>query len=214
VLDHRGAPKVAYHYLRRALQPVAVWMSDEEVNGVDVHLANDRANSLQARLRVALYRDGAARVAEAETELRLAGHETRRLSVEQLVGTFVDAAWAYRFGPPAQHAIVATLSVAGDDTPEVVSQAFCFPAGRPTERRSGAELGVRVIAAEDSVRIESDRLIYGARLTTPGFAAGDDAFSVEPGAGRTVTLRRLDAEAQPSAAVLTAVNLSDPVRAA
>jgi hypothetical protein len=101
----------------------------------------------------------------------------------------------------------------GDDAPEVVSQAFCFPAGRPTERRPGDELGVRVIAAEDSVRIESDRLVYGARLTTPGFEAGDDAFSVEPGAGRTVTLRRVDPEAQPSA-VLTAINLSDQVRAA
>jgi beta-mannosidase len=212
VLDHRGTPKVAYHYLRRALAPVAVWMTDEEVNGVDLHVANDRPGELEARLRVALYRDGAARVAEAEIELRLAGHETRRLSVEQLVGTFVDAAWAYRFGPPAQHAIVATL-LRGDDAPEVVSQAFCFPAGRPTERRPGAELGVRVIAAEDSVRIESDRLVYGARLTTPGFEAGDDAFSVEPGAGRTVTLRRVDPEAQPSA-VLTAINLSDQVRAA
>ena len=49
VLDHRGAPKVAYHYLRRALAPVAVWMTDEEVNGVDVHVANDRPGDLAAR---------------------------------------------------------------------------------------------------------------------------------------------------------------------
>src|SRR6185312_6386358 len=123
----------AYHYLRRALAPVAVWMTDEEVNGVDVHVANDRSGGLEARLRVALYRDGFARVAEAETELWLAGHETRRLSVEAMVGSFVDAAWAYRFGPPAQHAIVATLSSGADATSDavttrdgVLSQAFFF----------------------------------------------------------------------------------------
>ncbi|HEX3689695.1 MAG TPA: hypothetical protein VHV28_08360 [Solirubrobacteraceae bacterium] len=214
VLDHRGAPKVAYHYLRRALAPVAVWMTDEEVNGVDVHIANDRPGELEAHLRVALYRDGAARVAEAETELRLAGHETRRLNVEALVGSFADAAWAYRFGPPAQDAIVATLAP-GDGSPgaALLSQSFFFPAARPTERRPGAELGVRVIAGDDTVRVESERLLYGARLQAPGCDLGDDAFSVEPGIGRTLRLRRLDPEAQPTSVVLTAINLSDQVRA-
>ena len=51
VLDHRGLPKVAYHYLRRALAPVAVWTRDEGVGGVAVHVANDRPEPLQARLR-------------------------------------------------------------------------------------------------------------------------------------------------------------------
>ena len=217
VLDHRGAPKVAYHYLRRALAPVAVWMTDEEVNGVDVHVANDRPGELEARLRVALYRDGAARVAEAETELRLAGHETRRLSVEGLVGTFTDAAWAYRFGPPAQHAIVATLHRAGTDGPpgadDVASQAFFFPAGRPTERRAAAELGLRASVSEDTLRLQADRLVYGVRISAPGFSPVDDAFSVEPGAGRTVALRREDPEARGESAVITALNLEDQVRA-
>jgi beta-mannosidase len=212
VLDHRGAPKVAYHYLRRALAPVAVWLTDEEVNGVDVHVANDRPGDLAARLRLALYRDGTARVAEAETELRLAGHETRRLSVERLVGTFVDAAWAYRFGPPAQHVIVATLS-AGDD---LLSQAFFFPAGRPTARRSAAELGLRVSTSGDALHLQADRVVYGVRISAPGFTPLDDAFSVEPGAGRTVVLRRTGRSGTGSpaqSAVLTALNLSGQVRA-
>jgi beta-mannosidase len=209
VLDHRGVPKVAYHYLRRALAPVAVWMTDEEVNGVDVHVANDRPEDLAARLRVALYRDGSARVAEAEIEVRLAGRQTRRLSVEGLVGSFVDAAWAYRFGPPAQHAIVATLAVDA----HVLSQAFFFPAGRPTDRRPASELGLRVTAGADSLRLESDRLVYGLRISAPGFAPADDAFSVEPGHARTVALRRLDPDAKPRSAVVSAVNLEDQVRA-
>jgi beta-mannosidase len=216
VLDHRGAPKVAYHYLRRALAPVAVWMTDEEVNGVDVHVANDRPGELAARLRVAVYRDGVARVAEAESELRLAGHQTRRLGVEELLGTFVDAAWAYRFGPPAQHAIVATLhaaaAAAGDDA-AVMSQAFFFPAGRPTERRPAAELGLRVSATADALRLETERLVYGVRIAAPGFTPLDDAFSVEPGAGRTVVLRRDDPEARAQSAAVTALNLSDQVSA-
>ena len=219
VLDHLGAPKVAYHYLRRALAPVAVWLTDEEVNGVDVHVANDRPGELAAGLRLALYRDGAARVADAETEVRLAGHETQRFSVEQLVGTFVDAAWAYRFGPPAQDAIVATLhgaggrDGAGDGDGEVLSQAFFFPAGRPTGRRSAAELGLRVSASEDALRLETDRLVYGLRISAPGFTPSDDAFCLEPGSGRTVALRRDDPDARADKASVTALNLSGQLSA-
>ena len=57
VLDHRGLPKVAYHHLRRVLAPVAVWITDEGLGGIDVHVANDRAAPLAARLRISLYRD-------------------------------------------------------------------------------------------------------------------------------------------------------------
>jgi beta-mannosidase len=214
VLDHRGAPKVAYHYLRRALAPVAVWLTDEEVNGVDIHVANDRDRPLAAGLRVALYRDELARVAQAGTELELAPHQTVRLNVEELVGSFVDAAWAYRFGPPAQHAIVATLT-ARDGAQ--LAQAFHFPAGRPMLRRPAAELGLRVDVDEPDaertvIHLQSDRLVYGVRIDAPGFAAEDDAFSIEPSGRRAVSLLRQDPAARVQAATVTAVNLQDSVR--
>jgi beta-mannosidase len=60
ILDERGRPKAAYHYLRRALSPIAVWTTDEGGSGVDIHVANDRDAPLQARLRAALYRDVAS----------------------------------------------------------------------------------------------------------------------------------------------------------
>jgi beta-mannosidase len=166
---------------------------------------------VDARLRVALYRDGAARVADADTALALSGHETRRLNVEGMLGSFVDAAWAYRFGPPAQHAIVATLYDAGEGS-TVISQAFHFPAGRPVHRRPAAELGLRASAGHDSLLLQSDRLVYGMRIAAPGFAAADDAFSLEPGVGRAVALHRLDADAKLQDAVITALNLDDQVR--
>ena len=148
-------------------------------------------------------------MAEAETEVRLARHETRRVSVEGLVGSFVDAAWAYRFGPPAQHAIVATLAAGAD----VLSQAFFFPAGRPIDRHTASGLGLQVTAEGDGLRLESDRLVYGLRISAPGFAPADDAFSLEPGRARTVALRRLDPDATPQSATVSAVNLEDQVRA-
>ena len=49
-------------------------MTDEGLEGVGVHVANDGPEPLAARLRVALYRDGEQPVGEAtEVELALAG---------------------------------------------------------------------------------------------------------------------------------------------
>ncbi len=219
LLDHTGSPKVAYHHLRRALAPVAVWTTDEGLGGVDVHVANDRPEPLRARLRVALYRDCEHRVEEAAEDLELAAHGSHRAGVEGLVGRFVDAAWAYRFGPPAQDLIVASLERDAAGGAELLSQAVRFPAGRPAGTLPAERLGLQAVAqpAEDDVvalELTSRRLAYGVRIDAPGFAAGDDAFCIEPGAVRRVLLRaRVPGTPWPRAAV-TALNLDGRVRVA
>ena len=63
--------------------------------------------------------------------------------IEAALGRFVDTAWAYRFGPPAQDVVVASLERDGADGPELLSQAFHFPAGRPLHRRPRSGSGWR-----------------------------------------------------------------------
>jgi beta-mannosidase len=215
VLDHRGEPKVAYRYLRRALAPIAVWMTDEGVNGLAVHVVNDGPATLRTRLRIALYRDLEVCVAEVEEVVELAPHRTIRLTVEGLLGRFVDVAWAYRFGPPAQDVIVATLS--SDREPaELHSQAFRFPAGLPTSQEPSSQLGLTATAHSGNgghlITVRSTRLAYGVRIEAPGFAAADNAFSVEPGYERVIRLQPTDSADHLQGVIVTALNARDAVR--
>ncbi|HZU61440.1 MAG TPA: hypothetical protein VE983_10765, partial [Solirubrobacteraceae bacterium] len=141
VLDHRGQPKVAYHYLRRALAPVAVWLTDEGTAGMDVHVANDRPEPLRAQLRVAVYQDLELPVATAQELIEVAGHETQRRGVEAILGRFIDASCAYLFGPAGHDVVMATLE-STDHPDRVISQAVRFPAGRPLTREPLARLGI------------------------------------------------------------------------
>ena len=109
LIDHRGRAKLAYHHLKRALAPVAVWTVDENLGGVVAHVANDGPAPLSASLRVALYREHEHRIGEARVPVELEPHSQGEWNVESVIGHFVDAAWAYKFGPPAQDAIVVTL---------------------------------------------------------------------------------------------------------
>ena len=216
VVDDHGRPKTAYHHLRRILAPTAVWLTDEHTGGVVAHIANDGVMPLSASLRVALYTDLELQVGGASERLELPAHSGAQRDIETLLGHFVDASWAFRFGPPAQDAIVVSLERDGVVGPELVSQAFHFPAGRPLtvepERRLGLTAAARV--QEDgtvSLTIATRRLAYGVRIHVPGFAPSDDAFSVEPGGTRTIDLRPLQPGRGFAGGGLTALNLTGRV---
>ncbi|MBA2255091.1 MAG: glycoside hydrolase family 2 protein [Chloroflexi bacterium] len=212
VLDHRGMPKVAYHHLRRALAPVAVWTTDEGLGGVVVHVANDHSTPLVARLRVALYRDLEQPVGEGQETIDVAAHGAHVRNVETLLGHFVDVSWAYRFGPPAHDVLVVSLEQDGQTGRELLSQAVRFPAGRPVDVERPDRLALEASAqsaADGTVRltVRSRRLAYGVRIHVDGFSAGDDAFSVEPGGTRLISLHPLDDGRRFGGGTLTALNL-------
>jgi beta-mannosidase len=214
LLDHRARPKVAYHHLRRVLAPVAVWSTDEGLDGIAVHIANDRPVRLGATLRIALYRDFETPVEEARRDVELGPRSSCTYNVEQVLGRFVDASWAYGFGPPAQDLIVLTLEGGGG---ELLSQSFRLPAGRPVWRERPERLGIhaRVRPIDDDsalLTVSSDRFAYGVRVRAPGFCADDDAFSVEPGRPRVVALRRAYGDGEPASwGSVTALNLAGGV---
>ncbi len=133
ILDHRGRPKPVWHHLRRVLAPVAVWTTDEGLNGIAVHVANDGPEPLSAELHVALLAADGRAVEEATTPIAVAPHTTVGLDAEELLGRWADASWAYGFGERAHEAVVVTLN-RGD---VVLSQASRAPL--PVEPRSAED---------------------------------------------------------------------------
>jgi beta-mannosidase len=222
LLDHRGAPKAAYHHLRRALAPVAVWSTDEGLAGLAVHVANDRPAPLEALVRVALYRDRETLVDESTTAVTVPPHSVIERDVEALLGRFVDVSWAYRFGPAAHDLVAMSLErplAAPGPASEVLSQSFVLPGRSLLPRESAAHLGLEAALERDDegalrLVVGARRFVHGLHVDVPGFAADDDCFSLEPGGERRVTLRpRADAPAAP-AATITALNLAGRARAA
>ncbi len=216
VVDHAGVPKCAYHHLRRALAPIAVWMTDEGLSGIAVHVANEGPTPLAANLRVALYRDFEQQVGEARRDLEIDAHGALSFDLESLLGHFVDASWAYRFGPPAQDLIVAGIEREGDGGVELLSQAVQLPGGRPAAVESSERLGLEldVTAGPDgsvALSLKSRRFVYGLRIRAAGRSPEDDAFSLEPGQTRTVNLAATELEPAGGPITVTALNLQGRV---
>ena len=200
VLDSEGRPKAAYWFLKRTLAPCAVWMTDEGLNGIAVHVANDRPVSLDARLRVAIYK-GEHKVDETVRAATIPARGALMSSVEEMLGRFVDVSYSYRFGPPGHDMIVATLE-------QPFSQAFRFPVGRPMQRAAIDELGMNgETSAGDGaieVTLRSKRFAWGVRVAAPGYLADDAYFGIEPGGERRIRLRPIFSK--PGKPIVTALN--------
>lgn len=186
VLDAEGLPKAAFFHLRRALAPVAVHLSDEGTNGLDVHVVNDRADSLAATLEVALYR-GEVSVGSETTRVDLVPHSTSTVPVASLQHGFVDVTHAYRFGPPTCDLVVATVR-AGET---LLARTFHAVTGLPSGKTDLGLAATAVPLADGTfaLTVTSRRWAHGVVVEVEGFVAEDAWFDVPPGGAHTVVLR-------------------------
>jgi beta-mannosidase len=195
VVDDAGVPKACWHALRRTLQPVAVLLTDEGMNGVHAHLLNETAAAQTFTLAVTAWRDGDVRVASAEASFPLAPHSAQTVPVATLFEHLADLGWAWRFGPPVCDAIAATLR---DVEGNVVSRAFHFPLGWGLDARAQADIGLaaqaRLLGPDTAeVNLHTRRLAVGVHLDIPGWAADDNHFHLAPGERRCLHLQRTGA---------------------
>jgi beta-mannosidase len=109
VIDSNGQPKPAWHALRRAFRPVQVALTDEGLNGLGIHLINETAETVRARLSLRCIGEGDAVTMQREREVELPPRSNRTLSSAALIGSFFDITWAYRFGPPPLRRTEVTL---------------------------------------------------------------------------------------------------------
>jgi beta-mannosidase len=188
VIDATGAPKAAWHALRRAFRPVQVALTDEGLDGLAIHLLNDTAASIQARLSLLCLRDHAVPVLRRQRELELAPRSGLSLSSAELIGSFFDITYAYHFGQAPLDATIVTL----DDvaTGRRLGEAVHFPLGRQTPDFPEPGLSVEVVRDPTgwSLRLQATRLASGVLIEDPHYRAADEGFALLPGERRDVPL--------------------------
>lgn len=209
VVDAAGQPKAPWWYLRRAWAPLAVWLVDDGVNGLTLHADNETPAPVEGRLELELYRPDGASVEQVAIPLRLEAREQRALSVEALLGRFVDSSRSYRFGPPA-HSLTAARLIAADG--RALAQAFHTADGPPTLGDPGLVATARRL--EDGsyeVTARAERFAQAVAVDAPGWRPDDAYFHLAPRVAHTLRLRPLGAPG-PLRARLRPLNASSPVR--
>ncbi|KAB0632368.1 beta-mannosidase [Burkholderia stagnalis] len=220
IVDAAHRPKSVWHALRQVLQPVQILLVDEGLNGLDVHVINERPAPLSAAVELIALRDGRTPVARAGRAIRVAAHDALRLGSADLLDRFFDWTYAYRFGPCEHDAVVATLR--GDDG-AILSQAFHFPSRTHPAVFARRDLGLEACVSRTdgawAVDIATRHLARHVQILAPGFVPRDDWFHVAPGMPARVALAPLDAAQRdadahmPPPVEIRAVNSGPTIRA-
>jgi beta-mannosidase len=212
LIDALGAPKSALHGLASVLQPVQVLATDEGLDGIDLHLINESARDIPARLELVVLRDGVAQVVNAARDVVLAARSVERIGATALLGHFFDFTYAYRFGPRAHDATVATLRCA--ESGDLLSEAFHFP-DLAVDPRHDAALTVELEKSDGgwTLVVSAVRLARWVHVVDPNYRAAVDWFHLRPGASRCIALiARNDAPSWAPEGEVRALNASSPVR--
>ena len=189
VIDASGQPKAAYWFLARAFAPIALFLIDEGLNGLRAHAINDTEQTLNADLRVSFFRNGQLRIDGAEQSLDLPPRSSVELSIDALLGRFIDPSYAYRFGPPSHD--VATATLVDRATGAVLADAVHFPLGPPAVRRADLELRGSLLPHPlgFALTLATTAMAYAVHIEAAGYEPADNYFHLDPAREKRVLLR-------------------------
>jgi beta-mannosidase len=187
LVDATGRPKSAWHALAQTLQPLQLVMTDEGLNGLDLHMINESSERLQLQLELVCLHNGAVKVAGAQRPIELAPRATQTLNSADCLGQFFDFTHAYRFGPRAHDVTIATLRDPASG--QIRAEAFHLPERRVHERH---ELGLTVTPELTSdgwqLVIEAQRFARFVHIIDSHYRAAHDWFHLAPNRPRIVRL--------------------------
>ncbi|MEX3999185.1 glycoside hydrolase family 2 protein [Paraburkholderia sp. EG285A] len=195
VIDACGRPKSAWHGLAQAFAPVHLGITDEGLNGLDLHLVNETAEARAFELELVCLRDGAVTLVQGKRAVTLAPRAMQTVSAADLLGRFFDFTHAYRFGPRAHDVTIATLRDAASG--EVVAEAFHLPERRAIERH---DLGITATPQRTErgwqLTLEARRFARAVHIADTHYRARRDWFPLAPNRPVTVELVPLHGSAK------------------
>ena len=201
VVDSDGIEKAPLYYLRRALQPRTISLSDEGGNGLFVHITNESADALAGSVEISLYRDGEFHVATGRQTVAIAGRGTAELPAASCFDGFFDLTYAYRFGPPSHDVVVATLR---DSNGEHVASDTYWPLGLGSLAVRDIGVAARAKALSDDhveLTVATRSFAHAVTVRTAGWVAEDQYFHLAPATERKLLLRRSGSDKPPRGTV-------------
>ena len=187
LLDSHGRRKPAWYALKRACRTRQIILTDEGLNGLAVHIVNERAESLYAKLRLACLSNSGLSVRGADRQVEVAARSAICLSSAELLPAFFDITQAYRFGPPAHNLTIASLHDPHSD--ELIAEACHFP-DMPALLPHDIGLEANVIRNADgwALRLRAKSFAQFLHVDDEAFTAVENWFHLPPGRERCIAL--------------------------
>jgi len=188
LVDASGRPKAPWFVLRRGFAPLAVLVTDEGLNGLAVHVCNDRAEPFEGSLAVGLH-TATHQVEAVEHALAVPARGGVEVHADALFDGFRDLSYAYRFGPRPFE--LMTVEVRDPSGHPVAADGF-LPGGAARDLDPDVGLQAWVEPADGGgwqLTVSTRRFAQYVQVDVPGFLPDDSWFHLPPEGTATTVLR-------------------------
>jgi len=190
ILDTLGREKSVAFALKRAWGQLQLGLTDEGENGLGLHVVNETEQDQDLCIELICLREGHIPVLRRTLPIHLQARSSGSWTSADVIGSFFDITYIYRFGPLSHDCVVVRL-LRGDS---VVSERFYYP---PHASPSFGNVTAALTPGEGqwSLEIQGDRVVRGIFIIVDGFDVDDDGFDIAPGRPYRVTLKPRGKEA-------------------
>ena len=212
IVDSTGRPKSVFWYLKRAWATQAVFLTDEGLDGLDVHLVNEDSEPLDACVELEMFQAGRIAIGATQTTVRVPGRGAVTLRGDTLLGYFSDSTGAYRFGRPKQDVI--TVRLLRSDNGILLSEDFYFPCGLDLVPQRAAAIKSDVVWRADEkvvVTLSSDVFLQAVYISCKDFAPSDNYFHLAPNRQKNIVFSMRGTGGKSFKAHFEALNLAETI---
>ncbi|VAW92770.1 Beta-mannosidase [hydrothermal vent metagenome] len=212
IIDSNGYPKACYYYLKRCWQPINVVLTNESLNGIDIHVGNESTQNFTGIIEILLLNKDSVVIAQESIDVFAPATSTKTFNSDDILSSFYDTTYSYRFGP-TKHSIVAVQLKSKNG--EVISDAYHFPnAEIPyTDPNTCLSASAKQVA-DDHYQIEliSNRFLYAVNIEVNGYLAENNFFHMLPNTTKLITMKRVNLDSKRYKGYVTALNITEDVK--
>jgi beta-mannosidase len=176
LIDSNGSPKSTFFALKQISQPVQVVITDEGLNGLDIHVINETESEISGALALNAYNDGVETIS-GEIGFVAPPRSGTAYSSRLIVPHFFDAAYSYKFGAPSHNVNHACIII----NDNIAANAFHFPIGHNLRQDDiGLNATLQNVDGRWMLSISSVKFAQFVHIDIPGFVANIDWQHIAP----------------------------------
>lgn len=211
IIDSNGLPKACYYYLKRCWQPINILLTNETLNGMDIHIANESSQDFIGKLEILILNKESTAIANETIDMNTP-KRTTTFNLDKLLKSFYDVTYNYRFGP-AKHTVVAVQLKT--DNGELLSDAFYFPNAEVPYSDPNSQLTATAKLMDESsyeLELSCNRFLYAVNIEVDGYSASNNFFHLLPNTTRQITMKKINPEIKRFKGYVGALNLTEEVK--
>jgi beta-mannosidase len=213
IIDSEGIPKACYYYLKRVWAPQAILLTDEGLDGLNIHVVNDKQETIEGFVEIQLFDDGYNVSASATKEVVVGPGSSLTFSADEMLETFFDVTYAYRFGPKKHDVVVAAIH---NNEGDVIAESTYYPQSKELVQIQSptVKATARLVGNDYRLELESDAFMQAVQLEILGYISDDNYFSLTPGRKKIVQLRPHTGYKKKPRCYISALNVKHSIKLA